>query len=213
MCSLKLNSGKFIMSYSDFTLKTVQEKFQLTLVDSDDLFSDISEIVVNPNLAEMLNYNVPLATAMATEKAKSEFIVAPILLEIKKLLKNKISFFSGAALDVDKEKGLSGFCDFIISQSPEQLYLIAPIITLVEAKNDNITNGLGQCVAEMYAAHLFNQNEGLELPVIYGVVTTGNQWKFLKLENNYVYIDMRDYYIVQVEKILAILVAMVSKVG
>ena len=199
------------MSYSDFTLKTVQEKFQLTLVDSDDLFSDITEIVVNHNLVEMLNYNVPLATAMATEKAKSEFIVAPILLEIKKIFKNKIIFFSGAALDVDKEKGLSGFCDFIISQSPEQLYLVAPIITLVEAKNDNITNGLGQCVAEMYAAHLFNQNEGLELPVIYGVVTTGNQWKFLKLENNYVYIDMRDYYIVQVEKILAILVTMVNK--
>jgi hypothetical protein len=124
---------------------------------------------------------VPLALAISSEKARSELIVVNVLLEVKELLHNKISFFSGIDFTVDKEKGLSGFCDYIISGSQEQFYLESPVITIVEAKNENIIAGLGQCIAEMVAARQFNQQEGTEIPVIYGIVTSGNQWKFLKL--------------------------------
>lgn len=198
------------MSYSDFNLKQVREQFQLTLIDVDDLFSNVIETSISQSLIDILNYNVPLAMAIGTEKAKSELIVTNILLEVRKKLDNKISFFSGINLDVDKEKGLVGFCDFVISKSQEQFCLSAPIITLVEAKNDNIGSGLGQCIAEMLAAALFNEKEKKPLLTIYGVVTTGNIWKFLKLENNIVYIDLKEYYIIQPEKIVSILINMIN---
>ena len=134
-----------------------------------------------------------------------------VLLEVRKKLNNKISFFSGINLDVDKEKGLVGFCDFLISKSQEQFCLAAPIITLVEAKNDNIGSGLGQCIAEMVAASLFNEKEKEPLSAVYGVVTTGNTWKFLKLENNNVYIDLKEYYIIQPEKIVSVLLDMIKQ--
>lgn len=198
------------MSYSDFTLKKIKDEFGLNLIEDQDLFSKIPERPVSEHLSITLNYNVPLAMAVGTEKARSEFIIANVLLEIRKILENKISLFSGVIMDVDKEKGLTGFCDFIISKSPEQFYLSAPVITVVEAKNEYIVSSLGQCIAEMYASRIFNSREGLELPAIYGVVTTGNTWKFLKQEGNDVYIDLQEYHIGNINKIVAILIEMVK---
>ena len=199
------------MSYSDFTLKKVKDEFGLNVVEDQDLFSRISEIQISEYLSVTLNYNVPLAMAVGTEKARSEFIIANILLELRKILYNKISLFSGIILDVDKERGLTGFCDFIISKSQEHFYISAPIIAVVEAKNENLVGGLGQCIAEMYASSLFNQREGLNLPVIYGAVTTGNTWKFLRQEGDNVYIDLQEYHIANANKIIAILVEMVNQ--
>ena len=79
------------------------------------------------------------------------------------------------------------------------------MITIVEAKKENIKASLGQCVAEMLAAQLFNQQEGNAIPVIYGAVTSGNVWRFLKIEANKLSIDAEEYYINQVAKILGIL--------
>lgn len=162
-------------------------------------------------MRETLADNVALAVAINTEKARSELIIAPILIEIRKLFDKKISFFSGVELNVDKERDLTGFCDFIISQSPEQLFLTAPVITLVEAKNENIMNGLGQCAAEMIAAKIYNDQENANLPKIYGVVTSGSVWKFLKLENNALHIDLDDYSIKEVTQIVGILCAMIEQ--
>lgn len=199
------------MSYSDFSLKKVKDELGLELVEDEDLFSQISEIQISDLLAATLKYNVPLAMAIGTEKARSELIIANILLEIRKLFDNKISLFSGVIFDVDKEKGLTGFCDFIVSKSKEQLYVSAPIIAVVEAKNEYIIGGLGQCIAEMYASSLFNDREGLRLPAIYGAVTTGNTWKFLKQVGNTIYIDLQEYHIANVNKIVAILAAMANQ--
>ncbi len=199
------------MSYSDFTLKKIKDELQLNFIENEDLFSKIPEIQISDFLLNMLDYNVPFAMAIGTEKARSEFIIAHVLLEIRKMLSNKISLFSGVALDVDKEKGLTGFCDFVISKSPEQFYITAPIITIVEAKNEYIIGGLGQCIAEMHAANIFNTKDGLLLPAVYGVVTTGTTWKFLKLENNNAYIDLREYYITNINKIMAIFMEIINK--
>jgi hypothetical protein len=196
------------MSYSDFTLKKVKEALALEVIEDRDLFSQAEEAKVSAYLAQTLSYNVPLAMAVGTEKIRSELIIANILLEVRRLLDNKIGFFSGVNLDVDKDKSLTGYCDFIISRSPEQFYLSAPIIAVVEAKNEYIAGGLGQCIAEMYAAHLFNEREGLRLPAIYGAVTTGNAWKFLKYEGDAAYIDVPEYYIANPNKIVGILASM-----
>ena len=107
------------MSYSDFTLKRVKNELNVNVVEDRDLFSNIQEIQISEYLATTLNYNVPLAMAVGTEKIRSELIIANVLLEVRRILDNKISFFSGVNLDVDKEKSLTGFCDFIISKSQE----------------------------------------------------------------------------------------------
>lgn len=198
------------MPYSDFNLRKVKDDFLLTLIEDENLFFKSPEIQISETLLATLDYNVPLAMAVGTEKARSEFIIANVLLEVRKLLLNKVSLFSGVALDVDKEKGLVGFCDFVISQSAEQFYMTAPIITIVEAKNDNIAGVLGQCIAEMVAANIFNTKEGLQLPAIYGAVTTGNTWKFLKLSDNNVTIYLCEYHISNVNKIVGVFVQMLS---
>jgi len=199
------------MSYSDFTLKKVKEQLKIKVVEDRDLFSKTNEIEISDYLSTTLKYNVPLALAVGTEKFRSELIIANILLEVRRILNDKISLFSGINLEVDKQQDLNGFCDFLISKSPEQYYLNAPIITIVEAKNENISGGLGQCIAEMFAAYLFNEKEGLILPNIYGVVTTGNTWKFLKYELNTVYIDVPEYHVTNINKIVGILVSMVNQ--
>jgi hypothetical protein len=199
------------MSYSDFTLKRAKDEFGLNVIEDKDLFSKIPETQISEYLSTTLSYNVPLAMAVGTEKARSEFIIANVLLEVRKILDNKISLFSGIIMDVDREKGLTGFCDFMISKSQEQFYLSAPIIAIVEAKNEYIVGGLGQCIAEMYASRIFNDREGLQLPAIYGAVTTGNTWKFLKQESNNVYVDLQEYHIANANKIIAILVEMVNQ--
>ncbi len=73
-------------------------------------------------------------------------------------------------------------------------------------------SGLGQCIAEMIAAQLFNEQEGNELSNTYGAVTSGIGWKFLKLEKNKVFIDLRDYSLQsEPQKIIGILSAMISQ--
>ena len=196
------------MAYSDFDLKKVKSKFNLNIIETENLFSAVEDVDMSDFLSEILRQNVPLALAIGTEKASSELIIINMFLEIKKRL--NISFFSGIDFTVDKDKGLNGFCDFIISKSPEQLYLDTPIVVVTEAKNEKIMGGLGQCVAEMIAAQIYNEKEGKTLPCIYGAVTTGHAWKFLKLEGTTVSIDIEDYYIKNPNKILSILTFMIT---
>ena len=77
---------------------------------------------------------------------------------------------------------------------------------LVETKNENLKSGLAQCIAEMLAAQLFNQQKQNPIKIVYGVVTIGTIWQFLKLENQVVSIDFTEYYIKDVKKILGILI-------
>ncbi len=200
------------MSYSNFDLKSVKQKLGVDLREQEGLFAGTPAVAVSPFLQEILHENVPLARAINTEKARSELIIANVLVEVRKILKHQISLFSGIEFNVDKEKGLNGFCDFIISASQEQLLLNSPVVTIVEAKNENIIGGLGQCIAEMVAAQLFNEAEGVKgISKIYGVVTTGTAWKFLCLQGVDVAIDLDEYSIDHPGSILGILLAMVKQ--
>ncbi|MCB1820841.1 MAG: hypothetical protein KDI73_04580 [Candidatus Competibacteraceae bacterium] len=197
------------MAYSDFTLTDVKEKLGLVLTEKVNLFYQAEILEYSDHLKETLKYNVPLATSINTEKARSELIVTPVLVEVIKLLNQEISLFSGIEFNVDKSRGLNGVCDYIISLSPEQLFLDTPVITIVEAKNDNIKAGLGQCISEMLAASLYNQDKGNNIDV-YGVVTTGSLWNFLKLTENTVSVDLEEHHISNIAKILGIFVSIIK---
>ena len=196
------------MAYSNFTLKTVRAQFDLEEVDTAGIFSDVEPTAPSELLTAVLARNIPLATAIGTEKAKSEMIVADVLVELREQLDLSISLFSGIDFNIDAESGLTGICDFIISLSPVQFDLEAPVIVLVEAKNDNLEVGLGQCVAAMVAAQHFNAEERNDIPRIYGATTSGTEWRFLKLEGKKLYIDMSVYQIERCDKILGILASM-----
>jgi hypothetical protein len=162
-------------------------------------------------IGEILRENIPLGLAINTEKARSELLISPILVELRKTLGHKISLFSGIEFNIDPSRGLNGVCDFLISASPTQIMLTAPIIQIVEAKNENIKSGIPQCIAEMRAAQIFNEQKHTPFPTIYGVVTIGSSWKFMQLRENSITIDIMEYFIDNVEKILGILRFMVEQ--
>ncbi|MEG3896514.1 MULTISPECIES: hypothetical protein [unclassified Microcoleus] len=194
------------MAYSDFTtIAKVRESFNLTVEEPLNLFADIPEVLPSSYLQTTLNENVSLATAINTEKARAELIIAPILLEVRRKFNFQVGFFSGSEFNVDVAVGLNGYCDYILTASKDSYEIRAPVITLTEAKNESIKSGLGQCIAEMVAAQLFNQRNGEQIESIYGAVTTGTDWKFLQLIDSTISIDKRDYFINEVSQILGIL--------
>jgi hypothetical protein len=194
------------MSYSDFSLNQLKEQFGIELIEDAVLFPDPELFPISDLLALWIERFVSLATLINTEKARSELIIAPILADLKWRLRDQVSLFSGVDFTVDTKEGLNGRCDFIISKNREQLVISAPVIMLVEAKNENIIGGIPQCIAEMIAAQRFNKARHNSITVIYGVVTTGSLWRFLKLDEvSRVFIDPLEYPIQNLSQIMGIL--------
>lgn len=193
------------MAYSQFTLEKIKTDLGYQIIETFGTFKNMPIGVVSPFLIELLDKFMPLALSIDTEKARSEFIVAPILFELKSLSRNRVSLFSGREFNVDADLGLTGYCDFLVSQSSEQLLIEAPVLALVEAKNDNISSGLGQCMAEMVAAQIFNDRKGHPIEWIYGVVTTGTNWKFLRLRDRAIEVDLNEYFLSDLGQLLGIL--------
>ncbi len=201
------------MPYSQFkNLHQLQVDFNLNLEENRSLFTKVNPVKPSNYLQQTLEEYLPLATAINTEKARSEFIIAPILAEVRRQVNYQISLFSGTEFNVDIDKGLSGYCDYLISCSSEQYFIHNPIIIIVEAKNENIKGGLAQCAAEMLAGQIFNQRENNPISIIYGAVSTGTTWKFLILEKELLSIDKFEYYINQIDIILGILLEPINKV-
>ncbi|MDJ1177782.1 hypothetical protein PJF56_02780 [Roseofilum sp. BLCC_M91] len=199
------------MPYSKFTLSRAVEDFELTLIEGDRFFPKIQPVQPTPLLQEILKETIPWAIAVSSEKARSEGIINPVLLEVKRQLKGQISVFSGEEFTVQPEVDLTGYVDFLISRSPEQLFIKAPAVVLVEAKKEDLKPALGQCLAEMVAAQRFNQQKQQAIATIYGTVTSGTVWRFLKLEGQSVTIDLTDYPLPPVEQILGFLMWMVQE--
>ncbi len=198
------------MSYSEFTtIVKVKQAFGLTTVEGPRFLPEITPIAPSATLTDFLANSLPVAVATGSEKARSEMIITPVLLEVRKILQQNISLFSGEDFTVDYKIGLSGICDYLISRSPEMLEIEAPAVAVVEAKKADLKTGIGQCVAEMVAMQKFNEAKGKPISVIYGSVSNGTQWRFLKLEEKIVSIDLNDYALPPVDEILGMLVWMV----
>jgi len=195
------------MSYSKFTLTSVEKNFQLQET-MQNLFPTVKPLEVSEWLHQSLEKGSYLA--LKTEKARSEMIIAPILLEMMDKNNRAISIFSGENLDIEPEKGLNGECDFIISKVQRAYTIQAPILALVEAKQNIVENNMGQCAAQMVAARLLNQSENQPLETIFGSVTNGEVWQFLKLENQTILIDTKKYFLDNLEQILGVLQAIID---
>jgi hypothetical protein len=196
------------MAYSDFTLETAIATLGIS-TELIIIFPELDPLPIPVWLQETLSKRTPLA--LISEKSRSEFIVAPILMASRELSHEKLAIYSGQRLDVDPKKGLIGECDFILTLSPPILPLRSPIVTLVEAKKNDVEAGLGQCIAQMVAAQIFNQSAGRSNFPIFGCVTTGEVWQFLKLQESVVSMDEQRYYLDGVGSILAAIQLIVAQ--
>jgi hypothetical protein len=194
------------MAYNQFSLQRAVEDFGLKLQEVNNFLPQVEPVTPSNLLVETLEQNLPWAIAVDNEKARSEGIINPVLLELRRLLPGEVSVFSGEEFNVDPQKDLSGYCDFLVSRSPEQLFIQAPAIMIVEAKRDNLKTGLGRCAAEMVAASLFNEQNGQHSNTVYGAVSNGTQWRFLRLIGQTLTINLLDHTLPPVDSVLGVLV-------
>ncbi len=195
------------MSYSNFSLREVRKRFNLS-EERKTLFSNTIDQNPSDWLLQTLKYNED--AALISDKERSELLVSPILTELRQRNNKIFSVYSGANLDADASQGLNGECDFILTKSPQLISVESPIFCLVEAKKDDIINAFGQCVAQMLGARIYNQNDGNSIDTIYGCVTTGIEWQLLKLENSIITIDMELYSIQNLPTLLGALQAVID---
>ena len=188
------------MVYRDFSFEDIEQKFSIKN-KVKRLFDDFQPIIPSERLIEALEMANELP--VRSEKAKSETIVFPFLIELRKLNNKFFTIYSGDNLNVDEAQGLRGECDFILSKDIGSFSINFPILQIVEAKKNDLELGIPQCAAQLIGAKIFNERKGVFLDSIYGCVTTGNEWIFLKLETD-ILIDTRIYYLNEIGEILAV---------
>ena len=197
------------MAYDDFTIAGLEQRFGVATRETSDLFRGAAEVDLPPILSTTLDRYTPLARDAGTGKARSEMVTAPMLAELKFQHRHQLSFFSGVEFDVDPAAGLTGRCDFLLARSPRQLDVDAPAcVAVVEAGDESIVAGIPRATARMIAARRFNEAAGTPIDPIYGAVTTGLLWRFLRLEGNVAHVDAVEYPIQFARKIFGILTAM-----
>ena len=197
------------MAYSEFTLDDLRDRFGMTIREDENLYSTVPEADLPPLLTVILERFLTLAVNMNTVKGRSELLIAPLLAEFKLLYTDRVSLFSGLDFNVDAGQGLRGRCDFLLSHGSQQLLLTAPVCILVEAKNEDITAGIPQCLAEMVAAQRFNERRGRSIPAVHGIVSSGSLWRFMRLAGTTASVDTVEYPIQMARKVFGILTAIV----
>ncbi len=190
------------MSYQGYSLRKFSDTFHIQ-DKVNPFFNHITEVSPSSDLQDQIerSFQKPLST----EKERSEKLIFPILDEWQRINHDRFTVYSGDRFDVDKEQGLNGECDFLLSLHPPKMLIEAPVFALIESKNRDIESGTGQCAAQMYAARVFNEQRGNPVSMIYGCVTNGKVWQFLRLEKETLYIDQDQYYLIELPKILGIL--------
>ena len=194
------------MPYSQFTLPRVEQEFGLTSQVAD-LFPDVPPVPASAVLADGLTANTELALRQETEKARSELLVAPVLAELWRQSGRRLAVYSGAELDVDPARSLTGVCDFLVADAPLLMPVRPPIVVVVESKRYDVSSGYAQCAAEMVAAQELNRRANTGRQVVYGAVSNGTSWQFLRLVATTLQFDTRVYQLPDLDRILGILLS------
>lgn len=193
------------MAYSDFTLREALRRFGLTLTDVPDLFGHVPEVEPSPLLKALMPVFLPVAIAIDNKKARSECVIAPLLLAVRDQFQNRFTVFSGVEFPADPPAGLSGYCDFILSRSPNMHLIQSPAVAIAQVKGTGLNGGYGQCVAGMVGAARFNAQDGNPPGPVFGAVTSGTEWKCLRLDGDQLRADLREYQINELAKLVGII--------
>jgi hypothetical protein len=186
-------------SYSHYDYPDLKE-LAIDVV-STKLFTSITLLQPSDLLLQILSINQQLP--LQSEKAKSALLITPILNELWQRNPKVFTYFSGYQFNVDTTRGLKGFCDYILCKKYNAVFIESPLCAVVEAKhNQDLLDAVPQCAAEMYAAQLFNEQQGNNIQNIYGIVTTGYDWLFLKLTNQTLFVDNERYFLNNLAELL-----------
>lgn len=200
------------MAFPDFRYPDLLATFGLTSEPSADLFEGVPTVVPPAGFTESLAISARLAATVNTEKARSEGMIAPVLTAFWWRYHGRIGLYSGLEFEADAAAGLTGYCDFLVSRAPQQPYITPPAVVIFEAKRENINEGLGQCVAGMVGAQRYNRRHNTATDPVYGCVTTGTAWKFSRLSGTVLTLDLVEYGLPQVDRILGVLAHMIGPV-
>ncbi|PIY08037.1 MAG: hypothetical protein COZ18_14390 [Flexibacter sp. CG_4_10_14_3_um_filter_32_15] len=188
------------MAYSDFTLYDLEEKFGINH-ERKTLQFDILPFEVSERLKTDLAESTEMP--IKSEKARSEWIVVPILKELRRRNDKFFTIYSGDTLVGEKETGLQGECDFILSKDTKSYEISVPIFQIVEAKRNDLDEGIKQCSAQLVGAKKFNERKGTITEKLYGCTTTGDVWQFIEYSDK-LYIDDKKYYLSEINELLGI---------
>jgi hypothetical protein len=199
------------MAYRDFTNKRLIEELGISFSD-EDIFLNKKVTLVQPSAFLQENMKRAELSMLTTEKAICEHYISPILSEIMFNNLQRITLFSGEQLNVDKKKGLNGEIDFLFTLKTSLKEIQKPVFSITEAKIGKLTKSLPQATAQLYAAQKFNELENKPLIVVYGAVTDGKTWQFMKIQKQLVVYDIKTYYIDNLPLLLGTLQYLVDSI-
>ncbi len=151
-------STEEVLNY--FGYSKVNERFELPK------FSD--QIPSIKNLAERIE-EVLIHISLESEITRREFLIAPIIFEVRHLSKAKLN----SEFWIEYDHQLRGSLDYFLRDERHLL--------VVEAKNADLTRGFTQLAVEMVALDKSDEDSRKS---IYGTVTTGREWHFGKLDRS-----------------------------
>ena len=194
------------MAYSDFTLDKAVRQLGVKVIERRNIFTDVKDGEVSAYLKTGMERYSAMSTI--SEKARSERYIAPILDDVFSQIVEVFTIFSGENFDVDKGLKLNGVADFLICICTTKILIQVPIIAVAESKRNTPEDGLGQCIAELYAAALFNKSDNnSNIQKLFGITTNGNEWMFgeyIVNEKLFIY-DPHKYTIENLPRIIGIL--------
>lgn len=194
------------MAYNKFSEQGIRKQLNIGISYDSSIFNHSVPITPRPTTEMLLQPtdHYPLKS----EIARREWYIVNVFREILHIIDYQITIYSAERFDIAPELGLNGEADYLITHGKPSSPLRPPIIAVAEAKPDYIPSGLGQCIAEMYAAKIYNERAGITDKVIYGIITTGLVWSFLRLTDKLVEMDPTEYTLPQLNRILGVIVYM-----
>jgi hypothetical protein len=191
------------MPYNKFKLLEVIEKFNLVYTE-ENLFIQAKPLKISETWQKVLETGMELALPFGSEDARKSGIVYPILMDLRERNNKEVMVYAGLSLNADSKLGLNGECDFILAMTKNTKIIAPPIFTMVEAERHDFELGQGQCAAQMVGAKLYNEKHKSAEKVIYGCVTTGLGWQFMKLDKQNIVLDTQTYTLEKIDQIVGI---------
>ena len=160
------------------------------VVKTYKLYYDVKEFIPtmldnarqpSAHLTETLDFNLKETVYDISEASLCESIIYPLLQDVWKGYRDKLFLWSHTSIEADED--LVGIPDYLIAQKSEYGRVLGlPLLTTVEAKKDNFSEGWVQCVAQLMAMQKLNKEKGDF--TLFGIVTNGELWEFASLTNN-----------------------------
>lgn len=180
------------MAFSNYkSIGVVIKKFQIKYVQSNFILE--VDFPVKQSFKEELDLLFIDGVIDNSENAICENFIYPVLKEVWKSYRSKLTLWSHQALAYDED--LSGVPDYTVTQRNPLATIVfdKPYFLTVEAKQDKFEEGWGQCLAEMIAVQRINNDFASD---IFGIVSNGKIWQFGKLISD-VFTRHKNLYLIQ----------------